>query len=80
MPFLIFGFLERTKKKDKREFITKSIGIILTIIFMQKPLKPLKPLKPFEQNVFFADHLNHKTLNKTTCGTHSANSRQICAH
>ena len=30
----IFGFLERTKKMDKSEFVTKSVGVIVTIIFM----------------------------------------------
>ena len=30
---LVFGFYERTKM-DKRKFVTKSVGIIITIIFV----------------------------------------------
>ena len=31
---LVFGFYERTKKKDKIKFVTKYLGIIVKIIFM----------------------------------------------
>ena len=37
------------------------------------------PIKPLLQ-CFFSDHLNHKTVNKTTCRMPSENPRQLWAH
>ena len=36
--------------------------------------------KIFTTQCFFIDHLNHKTVNKTTSRTPSANPRRLCAH
>ena len=36
--------------------------------------------KTFAKHCFLTDHLNQKILNKTTCRTHSANSRQLGPH
>ena len=37
------------------------------------------PCKIFDTQCFFTDHLEHKTVNKTTCRTPLANPRQfIC--
>ena len=32
------------------------------------------------RSVFFTDHLKHKTVNKATCRTPSADPRQLYAH
>ena len=37
-------------------------------------------VEPSLHNVFFADYLDHKTINKVTCTTPSANPNQLCAH
>ena len=36
--------------------------------------------KAFATECFFTDHMNHRTINKTTCRTPSANPRQPWAH
>ena len=38
------------------------------------------PSKTFATECFFTDYLNHKTVNKTTCRTPSANTRQVWAY
>ena len=35
------------------------------------------PSKTFATKCFFTDYLNDNTVNKTTCGTCPANTRQI---
>ena len=63
--------LRNKKKRDKSKFVTKSVGIIVTIIFPAKiSLKSL--VKLF--------HLKRKIVNKTTCKTPSANPHQLCVH
>ena len=37
-------------------------------------------IKTFATECFFTDHLNHKTVNKTTCRKSSVNPRQLWAH
>ena len=72
-------FLVSTKKekREKSEFVTKFMGIIVTIIFISKSLS--NSLYNLCHVVFFTDHLNHKTVNKTTGRTLLANPRQLCA-
>ena len=38
------------------------------------------PNKTFAPQCFFTEHLDQKTVNKTTCRTPSANPRQLCAY
>ena len=45
---------------------------------LKAPLKLL--VKPFLHTFLFTDHLNHKTVHKTTCRAPSANPRQLWAH
>ena len=63
------------QKSDKSEFVTKLVGIIVTIIFSLKTV-----CKTFPKQYFFSDHLKHKTLNKTTYRTPTANPRLLCTH
>ena len=35
---LVFGYYKKGQKEDKSDFVTKSVGIIVAIIFMQKYL------------------------------------------
>ena len=37
-------------------------------------------VKPLLHSVFSTDHLNHKTVNKTTCRMPLANPHQLYAH
>ena len=75
-----FLFLVSTKgqKKDKSEFITKFVRIIVTIVFIMSLKFLVKPL--LHRVFFFTDHLKHKTVKKTTCRMPSANLYQLCAH
>ena len=75
---LLFGLYKRTKK-DKSKFVSKFVEIIDTNIFMQKSFSNF--LWSFCSQCFNNDHhLKHKTVNKTTCRTPSANPCQLCAH
>ena len=47
---------KKGQKKDKSESVTKSVGIIVTIIFCQIATKT------FATQCFFIDHLNDKKL------------------
>ena len=46
---------------EKSEFVTESIGILVTIILLL-------------YSVFFTDHLNQKSLKETTCKRHLQSS------
>ena len=66
------------QKRDKCEFVTKFVGIIVTIIFIEK-LSSKFLVKTFPIQCFFTDHLKQKTLSKATCRAPSANTRQLYA-
>ena len=66
-------------KKGKSKFVTKSLGIIVMIISMYVKIS-LKLLVKLLLQCFFTDHLNHKTVIKTTCRAPSAYPRQLWAH
>ena len=69
----------KEQKRDKNEFATKFVGIIVKIVSTKKIL--LKFLaKSFLQSVFSLITLKHKTLNKINCIAPSANPCQLCAH
>ena len=76
-----FFFLvcKKGKNEDKSEFVTKSVGIIVTIIFTCKNISQIAS-KTFATHFFFTDHLNQETANKTTYRTPSANPCQLWAH
>ena len=78
---ILFYFFVSTKgqNRDKSDFVKNVVGIIVTIIFMQKSLSRI-PCKIFATQCFFTDHLKHKTANKTICRMPSANPRHLCAH
>ena len=76
---LVFSFCERTKR-DKSQFVTKFVGIIVTIFSCSYKIISQIPCKIFATQCFFTDHLKHKTVNKKTCGTSSAKPCQLCAH
>ena len=65
------------QKRDESKLVTKFVGIILTI-FSYKNLSQI-PCKIFTPQCFLTNHLKHKTVNKTTCRTPSANPRQLRA-
>ena len=73
-PDSCFWFV-RKNKEDKSEFVTKSVGIIVRL-FSSKNFSQI-PSKTFATQCFFTDHLNHKTVNKTTCRTSPANPCQL---
>ena len=60
------------QKRDKNEFATKFVGIIVKIVSTKKI--------SFLQSVFSLITLKHKTLNKINCIAPSANPCQLCAH
>ena len=70
----MFGFYER-KKRDKREFVTKFVGIVVTVVFMY-----FRNISQVASKMFPTDHLNHKNINKTTSRTPSENFGQLCEH
>ena len=65
----------KEQKRDKSEFVTKFVGVLVTIILIYQI-----PCKIFPTQCFFTDHLKYKTLSKTTCRAPSAISRQQYAH
>ena len=67
---------KKGQKEDKNEFVTKSVGIIVTIILYFEIIS-LIASKTFATQCFFTDHLNQETLNKTTCRKLSRNLRQL---
>ena len=67
---------KKGQKVHKKDFVTKSVGIIVTIIFMCKNMSQIAG-KSFATKCFFTDHWNHKTVNKTTCRTLLADLRQL---
>ena len=73
-----FLFLVSVKgqKKDKIEFVTKFVRIIVTIVFLKKVSQIA--CKIFAE--FFTDHLKYKIANKRTCRAPSPNPGQIFAH
>ena len=76
---LILVFVcKKGQREDKSKFVTKSVGKTVTIIFVQNVSQIAG--KTFATECFFTDFLNHKTVNKTTCSTPSANSRQLWVH
>ena len=74
--WFLFLIYKKGQKEDKNEFVTKSVGIIVTIILYFKNIS-LIASKTFATQCFFTDHLNQETLNKTTCRTLSRNLRQL---
>ena len=68
----------KEQKRNESELATKLVGIIVTIIFIQKSLKFL--VKTCATQCFFTDHLKHKTVNTITFRSPSANPCQVCAH
>ena len=65
--WFLFLICKKGQKEDKSEFVTKSVGIVVTIIFS----------KTFATRWFFTDPLNHKTVNKIKCKASLANRRQL---
>ena len=51
-------------KLDKSKFVTKSVGIIDTIIFMYVSFSNQIASKTFATQCFFTDYLNHKIVKK----------------
>ena len=60
---------------EKYKFVTKSVRIIVPLFSCKNVCQMY-----FTKQYFFIDHLNHKTVNKTTRRGPSANPRQLCAH
>ena len=65
---------KKGQKEDKSKFVTKSVGIIVTIISC-KNISQIAG-KTFATHCFFTDRLNRKIVNKT-CRTPSANPHQL---
>ena len=74
--WFLFLICKKGQKEDRNEFVTKSVGIIVTIILYFKNIS-LIASKTFATQCFFTDHLNQETLNKATCRTLSRNLRQL---
>ena len=70
---LIF-FLVSMKGKtlDKSEFVTKLVGIIVSIFFHTEISLKIA-CQIFATQCFFTDHFKHKTVKKTICRMPSAN-------
>ena len=68
----VFGFYERTRKRWKG-YCNQTCRNYSYDYFHLKN-------KIFATQGFFDDHLKHKTLNKTTCTTPSADPSQLCEH
>ena len=66
------------QKRDQNKLVTNFVAIIVTIVSYKNASQ--SPCKIFATQCFFTDHLKHKTVNKTTFSTLSANPRQLCAH
>ena len=64
---------KKGQKEYKSEFVPRFVAVIVTIVLTLL-------VQPLLHNVFFTDHLNHKTVNKIPCRTPSANPRQVCTH
>ena len=75
-PRFLFLVCKKEQKEDKSEFVTKSVGTLVTII----SCKNISKIETFATQLFFTDHLNRKTVNKTTCRTPSANPCQLWVH
>ena len=69
---------KKEQKEDKNKFATNSVGIIVTITSCKNFCEIAR--KTFATQYFITDHLNHKTTNKKTCRTPSANPRQLSTH
>ena len=69
---------KKGQKVEKSKYVTKSVGMIVTIISNYFHVKML--VKPFLHSFFFIDQWSHKTVKKTTCRMHSANPGQLWAH
>ena len=72
---VFFSVCKKGQKEEKSKFVTKSVGIIVTIISMYKDLSNY--YKTFANLCFSTDHLNHKAVNKTTYRTSTANHHQL---
>ena len=70
---------KKEQKGDKSEFVTKFAGIIVTKFFMKKYFSNCYWNLCYIV-LFFSGHLNHKTVNKTTCITPSVNPHQLWPH
>ena len=74
--FLLFVSIKG--KKNKSEFVTKLVGIIVTIILHKNVSRIAN--KIFATQRFCTDYLKHKNINKTTCRMPSANPRNLCVY
>ena len=61
------------QKREENKLVTKFVGIIVKL-FSYENFSQIH-CKIFAVQCFFTDHLKHKTVNKTTCRTPSANPR-----
>ena len=68
---------KKGQEKDKGILLTRYGGIIVTIISMWKYQIVSKV---FAAQCFFTDHVNHKSVNKTTGRTLSVNPSNLCVH
>ena len=75
--WFLFLICKKEQKQDKREFVTKSVGMIG--LFSCTNISQIAR-KTFATQLFLIDHMNHKIVNKTTCRTPSANPRQLWVH
>ena len=76
--WFLFLVCKKGQKKDKSEFVSKSVGMIVTNFHVKISLILL--VKHLLYSFLFTDHLNLKTENKTTCITPSANPGLLSVH
>ena len=65
---------KKGQKEDKSKFLTKFVDYFQVKISLKLLVTALL------HSIFFTDHLNHKTVNKTTCRTTTVNPCQLWAH
>ena len=77
-PDSCFWVIRKGKKRIKANLLLNLQELKLRL-FSCKNISQIAS-KTFATQFIFTDHLNHKTVNNTTCRTPSANPRQLWAH